>query len=279
MKPPSLTIGIEEEYQIIDPQTRELTSYVTRFLDEGRSLLHERVKPEMHQSQIEVGTAVHQNVREAGDDLRHLRATIFDLADRRGLKIAAAGTHPFSSWQTSEVTPFERYLGLVKDMAVVARQLLIFGTHVHIGVEDPDLRVEVMNQARNFLAPMFALSVSSPFWEGRDTGMKSYRSIIWRSFPRTGIPQFFASYRHFDEMLSTLVKTGCIEDGTKIWWDIRPSVRYPTVEFRVSDACTRVEETLSIAAITQALVAKLCKLRSCGMSLKHYQMAGDALRP
>lgn len=270
MKAPSLTIGIEEEYQIVDTSTYELTSYVTRILEDGRSILHERVKPELHQSQIEVGTAVHRSIKDAGADLRQLRSTVFDLAARQGMKIASAGTHPFSSWQNSEVTPFERYLGLVKDMAVLARQLLIFGTHVHIGVEDPDLRIEVMNQARNFLAPLLALSVSSPFWEGRETGLKSYRHIVWRSFPRTGIPQFFASYGQFKEMLNVLIKTGCIEDGTKVWWDIRPSVRYPTIEFRVCDACTRVEETLCIAAIIQALVAKLYRLRLRGMSLKHY---------
>ena len=270
MNSPSLTIGIEEEYQIVDPATRELTSYITRFLDEGKSILHERIKPELHQSQIEIGTAVHQTVASAGDDLRALRRAIFDLAARRGLKIAAAGTHPFSSWKTSAITPFERYLGLMKDMALLARRLLIFGTHVHIGVEDADLRIDVMNQARNFLAPLLALSTSSPFWEGRETGLKSYRSIVWRSFPRTGIPQYFLSYKHFEDMLAALVETGCIEDGTKVWWDIRPSVKYPTVELRVCDVCTRVEEALCGAAIFQALVAKLCKLRRNGLGVRVY---------
>jgi carboxylate-amine ligase len=268
MMPPSLTVGIEEEYQIIDPTTRELTSYITRILDEGRSILHERVKPELHQSQIEIGTAVHQTVASAGDDLRKLRAAISALAAEHGLKIAAAGTHPFSSWQSSDITPFERYLGLMKDMAVLARGLLIFGTHIHIGVEDPDLRIEIMNQARNFLAPVLALSASSPFWEGRETGLKSYRSIIWRSFPRTGIPQYFISHKHFEDLVEALVHSGCIEDGSKIWWDIRPSVKYPTIEFRVCDVCTRVDEALCVAAIFQALVAKLYKLREQGLSVR-----------
>jgi glutamate---cysteine ligase / carboxylate-amine ligase len=264
------TVGIEEEYQIIDPATRELTSYVTRILEDGRSFLHERVKPEMHQSQIEIGTAVHKTIQDARADMIYLRQAVIRLAGRRGVNITAAGTHPFSSWRQSQITPFDRYLGLAKDLGVLAQQLLIFGTHVHIGVEDPDLRIDLMNQARNYLAPLLALSTSSPFWEGRDTGLKSYRSIIFRSFPRTGIPPTFNSYQHFAEMLETLMNSGCIEDGTKLWWDIRPSVKYPTIEFRVCDACTRVDETLCIAAITQALVAKLYRLRRDGLTLRLY---------
>jgi carboxylate-amine ligase len=192
------------------------------------------------------------------------------LAERRGLKIAAAGTHPFSSWQQSQVTPFERYLGLVKDMGVLAQQLLIFGTHVHIGVEDPELRIDLMNQARNYLAPLLALSASSPFWEGRETGLHSYRNIIFRSFPRTGLPPTFDSHRHFEDMLGALVESGCIEDGTKLWWDIRPSAKYPTLEFRIFDVCTRVEESLCVAALTQALVVKLYKLRRDGLTVRLY---------
>jgi glutamate---cysteine ligase / carboxylate-amine ligase len=270
MKLPSFTIGIEEEYQIIDPATRELTSYVTRILEDGRSFLHERVKPELHQSQIEVGTAVHQTIGSARADLIYLRTALSDLAARRGLQIAAAGTHPFSCWQQSQVTPFERYLGLAKDMGVLAQQLLIFGTHVQVGVEDPDLRIDLMNQARNYLAPLLALSASSPFWEGRETGLSSYRSIIFRSFPRTGIPPTFNSNKHFEETLATLVESGCIEDGSKLWWDIRPSAKYPTLEFRIFDVCTRVEESLCIAALTQALLAKLYRLRRDGLTVRLY---------
>jgi carboxylate-amine ligase len=224
----------------------------------------------MHQSQIEIGTAVHETVRDARDDLVSLRQAVNEAAGRKGLKIAAAGTHPFSSWQKSQITPFDRYLGLAKDMGVLAQQLLIFGTHVHVGVEDPDLRIDLMNQARNYLAPLLALSASSPFWEGHDTGLKSYRSIVFRSFPRTGIPPAFNSYQHFAETLETLVQSGCIEDGTKLWWDIRPSVKYPTIEFRVYDVCARVDETLCIAAITQALVVKLYRLRRDGLTVRLY---------
>jgi glutamate---cysteine ligase / carboxylate-amine ligase len=270
MKSPSFTIGIEEEYQIIDPATRELTSYVTRILEEGKSFLHEWVKPEMHQSQIEIGTAVHETVGDARADLISLRQAVSEAAGRKELKIAAAGTRPFSSWQKSQITPFDRYLGLAKDMGVLAQQLLIFGTHVHIGVEDPDLRIDLMNQARNYLAPLLALSTSSPFWEGRNTGLKSYRSIVFRSFPRTGIPPAFTSYQHFTEMLEALAQSGCIEDGTRLWWDIRPSVKYPTIEFRVCDVCTRIDETLCLAAITQALMAKLYRLRRDGLTVRLY---------
>jgi carboxylate-amine ligase len=270
MKGPSFTIGIEEEYQIVDPATRELTSYVTRILEEGRSFLHERVKPELHQSQIEIGTAAHETISGARADLIDLRRVVSEAAGQKGLKIAAAGTHPFSSWQKSEITPFDRYLGLAKDMGVLAQQLLIFGTHVHVGVEDPDLRIDLMNQARNYLAPLLALSTSSPFWEGRDTGLKSYRSIVFRSFPRTGIPPTFISYQHFAETLEALTQSGCIEDGTKLWWDIRPSVKYPTIEFRVYDVCARIDETLCLAAITQALMAKLYRLRREGLTVRPY---------
>jgi carboxylate-amine ligase len=270
VRSPTFTIGIEEEYQIIDPATRELTSYVTRILEEERSFIRERLKPEMHQSQIEIGTAVHRTIQEARADLVGLRRALGEAARRLQLEIAAAGTHPFSSWQMSQITPFDRYLGLAKDMASLAQQLLIFGTHVHIGVEDSDLRIDLMNQARNYLAPLLALTTSSPFWEGRDTGLKSYRSIVFRSLPRTGIPPAFASPKDFGEMLEVLVGSGCIEDGSKLWWDIRPSVRYPTIEFRICDVCTRVEESVCIAAIAQALMAKLYRLHRDGLTVRLY---------
>jgi carboxylate-amine ligase len=270
MNPPSLTIGIEEEYQIVDPQTRELRSYITQILDEGRLILREQVKPELHQSVVEVGTEVCRTPAEARAELVKLRKAIIDLAAKNGLKIAAAGTHPFSSWLQSEITPLERYLGVKKDMQDLAQQLLIFGTHVHIGIEDREFLVDAMNVARYFMPHILCLSTSSPFWEGRNTGLKSYRSIIFRHFPRTGVPPRFESWGELQHLVDTLVQTNCIPDGSKIWWDVRPNWKYPTLEFRICDVCTRVDEAVCIAAIFQAIIAKLWKLRRDNMTFRVY---------
>ena len=270
MKPPSLTIGIEEEYQIIDPQTRELRSYITEILEEGRLVLREQLKPELHQSVVEVGSTVCQTPAEARAELVRLRRAIADLAAKNGLKIAAAGTHPFSSWLKQEITPLERYLGVKKDMQQLAQQLLIFGTHVHIGIEDREFLVDAMNVARYMLPHVLCLSTSSPFWMGRDTGLKSYRSIIFRNFPRTGIPRVFHSWADLTYLVETLVRTNCVPDGTKIWWDVRPNWKYPTLEFRICDVCTRVDEAVCVAAIFQAIVAKLWKLRRDNMTFRVY---------
>src|SRR5436190_14193842 len=226
MTPPSLTIGIEEEYQIIDPQTRELRSYITQFLEHDKLLLREQVKAELHQSMVEVGTEVCTTPAEARAELIRLRRHIIDLAGQHGLVIAAAGTHPFSSWLKQEITPFERYIGVKQDMADLAQQLLIFGTHVHIGIEDPEFLIDAMNVVRYFLPHVMCLANSSPFWMGRETGLMSYRSIVFRNFPRTGIPREFASRAEFEGFIDTLVKTHTIPDGTKIWWDVRPNARY-----------------------------------------------------
>src|SRR5262249_43986996 len=242
MKAPSLTIGIEEEYQIIDPETRELRSYITQILDEGRLILREQVKPELHQSIVEVGTEVCRSPAEARAELVKLRSTISQLAARHGLKIAAAGTHPFSSWTDQEITPLERYLGVKKDMQDLAQQLLIFGTHVHIGIEDTEFMIDAMNVSRYFLPHLLCLSTSSPFWMGRNRGLKSYRSIIFRHFPRTGIPPVFQSYSEMDGLVETMMRTHCLPDASKIWWDARPNHKYPTLEFRICDVCTRVDE-------------------------------------
>src|SRR5262249_28822703 len=194
MQPPSLTIGIEEEYQIIDPETRELRSYITQMMEEGRMILREQVKPELHQSVVEVGTNVCKTPAEARAELVRLRKAIIGLAARNGLKIASAGTHPFSSWLKSEITPLERYMGVKKDMQDLAQQLLIFGTHVHVAVEDREFLIDAMNVARYFVPHVLCLSASSPFWMGRNTGLSSYRSIIFRHFPRSGIPPLFSSW-------------------------------------------------------------------------------------
>ena len=195
------------------------------------------------------------------------------LAGKNGLVIAAAGTHPFSSWMTQEITPFERYIGVKQDMADLAQQLLIFGTHVHIGIEDRDFLIDAMNVARYFVPHVLCLSTSSPFWMGRNTGLKSYRSIIFRNFPRSGIPPVLESGSAYASLVDTLVRTGCIPDGSKIWWDVRPNHSYPTLEFRICDVCTRVDEAVCIAAIFQAIVAKLWKLRRDNMTFRVYPTA------
>ena len=273
MKAPSLTIGIEEEYQIIDPETRELRSYITQLLEHDKLQLREQVKAELHQSMVEVGTEVCTTPAEARAEIVRLRAHIINLAAHHGLVIAAAGTHPFSSWLQQEITPFERYLGVKQDMADLAQQLLIFGTHVHIGIEDRDFLIDAMNVARYFMPHVLCLAASSPFWEGRNTGLHSYRSIIFRSFPRSGIPPVFSSWAELNYLVETLVKTNCIPDGTKLWWDVRPNWRYPTLEFRICDVCTRIDEAICVAAIFQALIAKLWKLRRDNMTFRVYPTA------
>ncbi|MEP7200605.1 MAG: carboxylate-amine ligase, partial [Chloroflexota bacterium] len=268
---PSFSIGIEEEYQIIDPQTRELRSYITQLLAAGKmTLLESQIKPELHQSIVEVGTTVCRTPQEARAELVKLRGGIMELAARNGLKIAAAGSHPFSSWQEQEITPYERYIGVKQDMQELAQRLLIFGTHVHIGIEDPEFLIDAMNVVRYLLPHIMCLSNSSPFWMGRDTGLNSYRSIIFRNFPRTGVPPQFNSYAEFKGFVDMLVRTNCIPDGSKIWWDVRPNAQYPTLEFRVCDVCTRVDEAVCVAAICQALIYKLWKLRRDNMTFRIY---------
>lgn len=270
MNPPSLTIGIEEEYQIIDPETRELRSYITELLDAGRVVLREQMKAELHQSVVEVGTTVCRTSAELRAELVRLRREIIRLSSQNGLQIAAAGTHPFSSWLAQEITPLERYAGVKEDMQSLADQLLIFGTHVHIGIEDREFLIDAMNVARYMLPHVLCLSTSSPFWMGRDTGLKSYRSIIFRNFPRTGIPRVFQSWADFTYHVDTLVRARSIPDGSKIWWDVRPNWIHPTLEFRICDVCTTIDEAVCVAAIFQAIVAKLWKLRRDNMTFRVY---------
>jgi len=272
MKAPSLTLGIEEEYQIIDPSTRELKSYITEILA-GDHMILDEVKPELHQSMVEIGSKVCRAPSELRSELVRLRGLVMDLAARNGLVIAAAGTHPFSSWMTQEITPLERYAGVKEDLQDLAQQLLIFGTHIHVGIEDKDFLIDAMNVARYLLPHVLCLSTSSPFWQGRRTGLKSYRSIVFRNFPRTGVPPIMRSHGDYDELLDSLVKTRCVPDGSKIWWDVRPHHAYPTLEFRVCDVCTRVEEAVCIAAIMQAIVAKIWKLRRDNLTFRVYPTA------
>ena len=269
MKAPSLTLGVEEEYQIIDPETRELRSYITEILS-GDHLVLEEVKPELHQSMVEIGTRVCRSPADLRGELVRLRGAVMQLAGRDGLVIAAAGTHPFSSWLKQEITPLERYMGIRQDLALLAQQLLIFGTHVHIGIEDREFLIDAMNVARYFVPHVLTLSTSSPFWMGRETGLKSYRSIIFRHFPRTGIPPLLKSWTDYASFVDTMVRTGCVPDASKIWWDVRPNHSYPTLEFRVCDVCTRVEEAVCVAALLQAIVAKLWKLRCDNLTFRVY---------
>ncbi len=268
---PSLTIGIEEEYQIIDPATREVRSYVQRFLEEGQTVLPDQIRPEFLQSQVEAGTRICHNIQEARREVIRMRRSICELAEQEGLWVAAAGTHPFSSWARQEVSPFGRYPELARFLQDVGRRLLIFGMHVHIGIEDRELLIEVMNQTRYFLPHLLALSTSSPFWHGRDTGLKSYRSVVFESLPRTGIPQQFISYADYRRTVDTLLATGSIDEPTHIWWDVRPSEKFPTLEVRIPDMCTRVEETLCLTALVQAIVAKLVRLRQANQTWRLYR--------
>ncbi len=272
MKRPSLTIGVEEEYQIIDPKTRALQSYITQILESDHIVL-EQIKPELHQSIVEVGTTICATPQEVKAQLIALRGGVMELAARRDLKIAAAGTHPFSHWAEQEITQLDRYIGTKEAMQQLAQQLLIFGTHVHIGIEDKDFLIEACNMSRYFLPHILCLSTSSPFWIGRKTGLKSYRSAVFRAFPRTGIPRYIPSWADYDNYLKTLVETNCIPNGSKIWWDARPHHQFPTLEFRICDVCTRVDEAVCIGAIFQAIIAKLWKLRFDNLSFRLYPVA------
>lgn len=268
MKPPSLTLGVEEEYQVLDPETRELHSFV--FEDTGEDLVLEDVKRELHRSNLEIGTRVCETPAEVASELRRLRGRVRDLAASRGLAVAAAGTHPFSSWEEQEITPLDRYLGHESDYQDVSRRLLIFGMHVHVGIEDPDFRIDALNVARYFMPHLLALTTSSPFWRGRDTGLKSYRTAVWGQFPRSGVPRAFESWGSYERLVGELVETGCIDDGSKIYWDVRPHHALPTLEFRFADVCTRIEETVCVAALLQAIVAKLWKLRADNLTFRVY---------
>jgi carboxylate-amine ligase len=265
------TLGIEEEFQIVDPVTRELRSHVTEFLDEGRMILGEQIKPEMIQSMIEVGTGICKNIQEARADISNLRGVIASLAEKNGLRIVAASTHPISRWQDQKIFDDERYELLVQELQTVARSLLIFGLHVHVGIRDRERQIHIMNASRYFLPHILALTTSSPFWMGHNTGLKSYRSEIFKQFPRTDIPDHFDSYPGFQRYVELLVKTGCINDGKKIWWDCRPHPVFPTLEFRICDIPTRVDDTVAIAALFQAIVAKLTKLIEKNLGFRLYR--------
>lgn len=266
------TLGIEEEFQIVHAETRELRSYVSQMLEEGRqnAILRERVRPEMHQSVVETGTGICRDIKQARDEIIELRSTLKTLAEKGGMRIVAAGTHPFSDWKKQEITDGERYKGIVEDLQDVARANLIFGLHVHVGIKDKEVAMALTNQVRYFLPHILALSTSSPLWLGRPSGLKSTRSEIFKRFPRTGIPGHFDSYGEFQRFVDTLIKTGCIDNAKKIWWDVRPHPFFDTVEVRICDMTTRIDDTLAIAALIQAVMGKLYLLYRRNWAFREY---------
>ena len=268
---PSFTLGIEEEFQVVDPKTRELRSHIQEMFAEGEKRLKDEIKREMHEAVIEVGTPICRNVSEARREVTRLRTEIIRLTRENGLRIAAAGTHPISSWQDVPITSAARYDQIVYDLQMVARANLIFGLHVHVAVEDNETRIQIMNAARYFLPHVFALSVNSPFWSGQNTGWKSFRAKVFERFPRTGFPDYFRSWSEYDEFVQLLVKTKCIDDGKKIWWDVRPHPFFPTLEYRVCDVPMRIDETICFAALFQAITKKLWLLYSRNMSWRLYR--------
>jgi carboxylate-amine ligase len=269
---PSFTIGIEEEYQTVDPVSRDLRSHIhAEIIEKGKMILQERVKAEMHQSVVEVGTSVCASVKEAKVEVKKLRRDMITLARENGLRLAAAATHPFADWRLQEIYPDERYKTMVEDMQLVARANLIFGLHVHIGVEDRETAIHLMNAARYFLPHILALSTNSPFWMGMNTGLKSYRCKVFDKFPRTNIPDYFPSWGEYENFVNLLIKTGCIDNAKKIWWDIRPHPFFNTLEFRVCDIPMRVDETIALAALIQATIAKLYRLYSANQGFRLYR--------
>ena len=259
---PTFTIGIEEEYLLIDPETRDLArDPPVGILEECTKRIGARVTPEFMRSQIEVGTKVCNSIGEVTEDLRNLRRCIGDVARDHGLAMIAASTHPSADWGMQMHTDKDRYNILARDMQAVARRLLICGMHVHVGISDDNLRVDLMNQVGYFLPHLLALSTSSPFWRGRDTGLKSYRMAVWNEMPRTGLPPTVMSYGEYRRIVDMLVSAGVIEDATKIWWDVRPSDRFPTLELRMTDLCTRMEDTICIASLYRCILRMLWRLR------------------
>ncbi|MGA6956485.1 MAG: carboxylate-amine ligase, partial [Candidatus Acidiferrales bacterium] len=267
------TIGVEEEFQIVDPTTGELRSHVQQLMEASSAGLGEQVKPEMHQSIIEIGTKICENVAELDADMRRTRGELVRAAESRGLQVAAAGTHPFSSWIDQVISPGERYQNIVEEMGQLARSLLIFGMHVHVAVPDRTTMIDLMNMARYFLPHLLALSTSSPFWMGRDTGLKSFRTTVFRRFPRTGIPDHLNSWNQYEDYVELLVRLHCIDNAKKIWWDVRPHPTFGTLEFRIFDVVTRVDEAIAIAALTQAIVVKLHRLYTRNMGFRMYHRA------
>src|SRR5579871_1448271 len=264
------TLGVEEEYMVIDPHARELKSHEQKIVHEGQKIIKDKVKAEMHQAVVEVGTDICQNIDEAFNDVALLRKTISGIADSLGLWVAASGTHPFSHWENQLITDHVRYNEIVNELQEAARSNLIFGLHVHVGMENREMANHIANSTRYFLPHVYALSTNSPFWEGRKTGYKSFRTKVFDKFPRTGIPETFESIEAYENYVKLLVKTNCIDNAKKIWWDLRVHPFFNTVEFRICDVPMTVQETIAIAALFQAICAKIYKLHSQNLNFIQY---------
>ncbi|HYM62801.1 MAG TPA: carboxylate-amine ligase [Thermoanaerobaculia bacterium] len=268
---PSFTLGIEEEFQVIDTGTRELKSHIQAMFAEGELRLKDEIKREMHDPVIEVGTPICQDVAHARREITRLRGEICRLARDSGLRIGAAGTHPITHWKDVPITENPRYQQIVYDLQMVARANLIFGLHVHVAVEDNETRIAIMNAARYFLPHIFALSVNSPFWCAHNTGWKSYRAKVFERFPRTGLPDYFRGWGEYDEYVQVLIRTDCIDNPKKIWWDVRPHPFFPTLEYRICDVPLRIDETICFAALFQAVTVKLWHLYRQNMGWRLYR--------
>jgi carboxylate-amine ligase len=269
--PHRFTIGVEEEFQIIDPVTCELKSHVSELMAASAPGTGDHLKPELHQSIVEMGTNICADVEEVRREIIRTRRELVATADRAGLHVAAAGTHPFSTWMDQVISPGERYRMIVEELQQLARSLLIFGMHVHVAMPDKSTTIDIMNEVRYFLPHILALSTSSPFWMGRNTGLKSYRTAIFRRFPRTGVPDHFSSWSDFENFVQLLVDLNCIDNGKKIWWDVRPHPTFGTLEFRICDVTTRIEETVAIAGLVQAIVVKLHRLYERNQGFRLYR--------
>jgi carboxylate-amine ligase len=267
------TIGVEEEFQIIDPKTCELRSHVMQLVNEVSPSIQDQVKHEMHQSIVETGTKICENVGELRIEMHRTRGELIAAAERAGLQVAAAGTHPFSSWIDQVISPGERYENIVEELQQLARSLLIFGMHIHVAMPDKQTTIDMMNMVRYFLPHLLSLSTSSPFWMGRNTGLKSFRTTVFRRFPRTGVPELFQSWSEYENFVNLLVQLNCIDNPKKIWWDVRPHPVFGTLEFRMCDVTTKVEEACAIAALTQAIVVKLHRLYTSNQSWRIYRRA------
>jgi carboxylate-amine ligase len=268
---PTFTLGIEEEYLLVDRDTRDLAAAPDALMDECKTVLEDRVSPEFLQCQIEVGTSVWHRIPDARRELAELRRTISQIAAGYNLAPIAVATHPFADWQHQRHTNKERYEALARDLAGVGERMLICGMHVHVGIEDEDLRIDLLGQLSYFLPHLLALSASSPFWQGRDTGMASYRLSIFDNLPRTGLPPVFSSFGEYSRTVETLTKAGVIEDATKIWWDLRPSDRFPTLEARICDVTPRLDDTVAIAGLVQCLAHMLFRLRLSNQRWRQYE--------
>ncbi|MDH4981479.1 carboxylate-amine ligase [Hyphomicrobium sp. D-2] len=267
---PSFTFGIEEEYHLVDLESRHFAPAPEELMRISEAELGKQVAPEFFRSQIEVGTSVHNDFAAARKELARLRGTIARIAARFGMAPIAASTHPFADRSGLETTPKPRYQALAEDFGGIGRRLAICGMHVHVAIDDPDMRIDLMNQVRYFLPHFLMLSTSSPFWQGEDTGLKSYRLAVFHELPRTGLPQRFESFTEYERTIDVLLRNGVIEDATKIWWDLRPSARFPTLEMRVTDVCTRLDDALSIAALYACTLRMLYRLRRANQKWRSY---------